>query len=328
MKICVIGGSGFVGSRLLPKLLEIGVVSIFDKRESPFFPHLTSLIDIRDKNGLNEKLKDFDLVVHLAAEHTDNVSPTSLYYDVNVTGTRNILDAMVANRIHRLVFFSSVSVYGLNKPNPDENYPKEPSNHYGKSKLMAENLILEWSKNGEHNNAIIIRPTVIFGERNRGNLYTLLRQIASGKFIQIGKGDNVKSLAYVGNIVDFVKYIIAQESDECRIFNYCDKPDLNVNDIVNLAKTNMNLPITRVKIPYFIGYSGGLLLDLAALVTGRSYSISSVRIKKFCATTQFSSSKMLASGFIPPYSLTEGLKRTIEFEFVQKGADDVSFVTE
>lgn len=328
MNICVIGGSGFIGSRLIPRLQEIGTVSIFDKRDSPFFPQLTNIIDIRNKMGLYEKLKGFDLVVHLAAEHTDNVLPTSLYYDVNAIGTKNVLDAMEANSIHRLVFFSSVAVYGLNKPNPDENYPKEPFNHYGKSKLLAENSIIEWTSNNEPNNAVIIRPTVIFGERNRGNLYTLLKQISSGKFIQVGKGVNVKSMAYVGNIVDFVKYIIEKGNDGCNIFNYCDKPDITVNELVKVAKNVMNSSIPRLRIPYLIGYTGGLMMDMAALITRTKLSISSVRIKKFCATTQYDCSKMKATGFIPPYRLTEGLERTIDFEFIQNRDDNFSFNTE
>lgn len=328
MNICVIGGSGFVGSRLIPELLLLGKVSIFDKQTSPFFPELTHIIDIRDKEKIETNLKGFDLVIHLAAEHTDNVYPVSLYYDVNVSGTKNILDAMVLNSIHRIIFFSSVVVFGLNKPNPNENYPKDPFNDYGKSKLQAENAIEEWLNADKKGNAVIIRPTVIFGERNRGNVYNLLKQISSGKFIQIGKGDNKKSLAYVGNIVAFVKFNIKKVNKDCLIYNYIDKPDITINELIKIVQNTLNIRIPPFKIPYFLGYTAGKIFDFVAFLTGRKLSISSVRIKKFCAITQFDSSKMLASGFVPPYKLIEGLERTINYEFVQKRDDDVIFISE
>ena len=126
MKICVIGGSGFIGSQLI-KLLELNDFIIFDKsppkNNSKFLQ-----IDIRDLDDLVENLKGFDLVIHLAAEHADNVIPKSLYYDVSVEGTRNVLKAMQINGIKKLIFTSTVAVYGLNKKYPDENHKIEPFN--------------------------------------------------------------------------------------------------------------------------------------------------------------------------------------------------------
>jgi nucleoside-diphosphate-sugar epimerase len=67
-----------------------------------------------------------------------------LYYDVNVEGTQNILDAMDKNGIQDIIFTSSVAIYGLNKENPDEDHPADPFNHYGKSKRQAEQKLQEW----------------------------------------------------------------------------------------------------------------------------------------------------------------------------------------
>ena len=123
----------------------------------------------------------------LAAEHRDDISPKSLYYDVNVKGTKNVLKAMDNAGVKNLIFTSSVAIYGLNKINPDENHPVDPFNHYGKSKWEAELSIKKWYDNNPAGKSItIIRPTVIFGERNRGNVYNLLKQISSGKFLIIG----------------------------------------------------------------------------------------------------------------------------------------------
>ena len=130
-------------------------------------------------------------VVLLAAEHRDDVAPTSLYYDVNVQGTKNVLAAMDKAGVKNIIFTSSVAVYGLNKKNPNEEHAADPFNHYGKSKWQAEEVLREWyRKDAETKSLTIIRPTVIFGERNRGNVYNLLKQIASGNFLMVGKGTN------------------------------------------------------------------------------------------------------------------------------------------
>ena len=79
--------------------------------------------------------------------------------------------------VNDLIFTSSVAVFGLNKNNPDENFPVDPFNHYGKSKLKAENIIRDWyNKKPTKRSVTIIRPTVIFGERNRGNVFNLLNK--------------------------------------------------------------------------------------------------------------------------------------------------------
>ncbi|MBN2286919.1 MAG: NAD-dependent epimerase/dehydratase family protein, partial [Tissierellales bacterium] len=199
--ITLIGASGFVGTRLTDLIKDEFQVSIFDKQQSPFFSEITTMGDVRNQEQLDKALTNQEAVVLLAAEHRDDVSPTSLYYDVNVQGTRNVLKAMDKNDVRKIIFTSSVAVYGLNKKNPDENHPIDPFNHYGKSKWQAEEVLREWYNQDPQNRSLtIIRPTVIFGERNRGNVYNLLKQIASGKFLMIGKGLNYKSMAYVGNV--------------------------------------------------------------------------------------------------------------------------------
>ena len=94
----------------------------------PFFNEITTLGNILDKKALLGTLKNIDTVV-FAAEHRDDVSPVSYYYDVNVTGTRNVVEAMDNNGVKNLIFTSSVAVYGLNKSNPDEVHPIDPFNH-------------------------------------------------------------------------------------------------------------------------------------------------------------------------------------------------------
>ncbi len=299
-----------------------------DLLPSHFFNDITVIGDVRSQEQMDRELAGADIVILLAAQHRDDVSPISLYYDTNVGGMEKTLKAMEKNGVKRIIFFSSVAVYGINKVNPNEDHPKDPFNHYGKSKWEAEQVLQKWYETHQDWNVDIIRPTVIFGERNRGNVYNLLKQISSGKFLMVGKGNNRKSMAYVGNIVAFVKYMIDNVTEGYNIFNYIDKPDTTMNELVAHVGNVLNKQIPSIHFPYWMGMFGGYCFDLLAKVSGKKLSISSVRVKKICATTEFDATKAHSIGFIPPFTLQEGLARTLEFEFVHPRKDNILFVSE
>jgi len=323
----IIGGSGFVGSFLIKDLLNDHQVRNLDKNKSPFFNDISSIGNILNKDDIQFD-SNTNSVVLLAAEHRDDVSPTTLYYDVNVTGTKNVLSAMDKAGIKNLIFTSSVAIYGLNKNNPNENHKQDPFNHYGKSKWEAELAIKEWYENDPINKSVtILRPTVIFGERNRGNVYNLLKQISSGKFMIIGKGINKKSMAYVGNITAFIKDRLEKKELGYDVFNYVDSPDFSMIELTQLIEKKMNIKIPKQKIPYWLGMIGGWAFDLISLFSNKKPTISSVRVNKFCATTQFNASKV-HSVFKAPYSLKEALDKTLEHEFINPKDDNILFYSE
>ena len=144
----------------------------------------------------------------------------------------------------------------------------------------------------------------------------------------VGKGNNKKSMAYVGNIVAFIKFLITNKTEGYNVYNYIDKPDFTMNDLVDLISKVLNKHIPSTHFPYWLGMFGGKCFDLLAWITGKKLSISSVRVKKFCATTEFDATKAHSSGFKAPYTLSEGLSRTLKFEFVDPPKDDITFMSE
>ncbi len=318
MKILITGGSGFIGTHLVSNLLEQGHdVLIYDKDKSEKYPEHCIVADIRDRERLAESLKGVDAVYHLAAEHRDDVRPVSLYYDVNVGGAENIVYGIEKHAVETLVFTSTVAVYGLGKGERRETSPIRPFNDYGKSKSQSESVFHKWAATDDNRRLAIVRPTVVFGEGNRGNVYNLLSQIASGKFMMVGKGKNQKSMAYVGNISKFLTGLLDTPlTPGGDVYNYADKPDLNMEDLIQivlkaLGKEDQNI----FRIPYAMGLFGGYAFDVLASITGRTFPVSAIRIKKFCADTQISSDKLAHTGFVAPYSLDEGLRKMISAEF-------------
>ncbi len=315
MNICVIGGSGFIGGYLIEILKNHHSVLNIDKVKSLRHSDVSfKQCDIRDYNKLRQDIPSItDFVVLLAAEHRDDISPISLYYDVNVEGTHNVLKIMTEKHIENILFTSSVSVYGLNKNNPDELSDTDPFNHYGKSKFEAEKLLRRWFDNDQNGKSlIIVRPTVAFGPGNRGNVYNLLRQIVSRKFIMIGDGRNRKSMAYVQNVAGFINHCIVKGYKKYHLFNYIDKPDLTTRELISNVEMEIGEKIIPIKIPYVIGYFAAKSLDLIFGILKKKNPISAVRVKKFCATTQFDSATINDTGFVPQFTLENGLQITIK----------------
>jgi len=319
MEVAVIGGSGFIGTVLVKKLLEENIsVRILDKNKSLFYPDLWEKVDVRFIETLLINLSGIDIVINLAAEHKDDVKPKSLYYEVNVKGAKNVCNACAQLGIKKIIFTSSVAVYGFAPIGTDETGKFNAFNEYGKTKMLAEKEYEKWFYEKPGRNLDIVRPTVVFGERNRGNVYNLLTQIVSGRFIMIGNGDNVKSMAYVENVSAFLIYL-SKFTFGMNIYNYVDKPDFDMNTLIN--ETNKILgrrKKNRIHIPYFIGLSVGYIFDIFSFLTGKKLSISSIRIRKFCANTMFKSKNISNTSFFPPITLKEALKRTINYEFIKK----------
>ncbi len=315
--IAIIGGAGFIGTELARQLLQKGeTVRIVDKRTSAMYPALCRTADVRDIPALQAALQGVEVVYNLAAEHKDNVRPRELYDEVNVQGARNVCRIAAEQGIPAIVFTSSVAVYGFAAPDTDEQGPLVPFNDYGRTKREAEEVYQEWRAGGTGRKLTIVRPTVVFGPRNRGNVYNLLRQMASGRFAMVGSGQNVKSMAFVENVASFLA-AAATYGPGGHLFNYIDKPDLSMNELVLLVKQCLGLPARiGLRVPYPVAYLGGLAADLASKATGRELPISAIRVKKFSATTQFRSSRVAATGFVPPVPLREGLARTITYEFL------------
>ncbi len=314
LNVAVIGGSGFIGTYLCELLSEAGYdFKILDLKKSTMFPEQSTVCDVRNLEQLEKLLKGSDLIINLAAEHKDNVSPVSLYYDVNVEGQKNICAAAKKLEIKNMIFTSSVAVYGFAPNNTDESGAINPFNDYGKSKYEAELVINEWQAE-TNSNVLILRPTVVFGPRNRGNVFNLFKQIESGRFVMIGNGDNHKSMAYVENITAFI-FDMVNKLEGKLIVNYVDKPDLSTKEIVSTVKDAFNRPQSNFSIPYSMGVLAGFAFDILSKITGKEFPISAIRVKKFCSDTQFSSKADALKTFKAPCTLQQGIEKTIKSEF-------------
>lgn len=329
-KINVIGGSGFIGTRLVRRLRlnEQLSVQITDKVLSKSYPDIAVLGDVRSVEQLRASISNESVIVNLAAEHRDDVRPLSLYDEVNVCGAKNICTVARERCVKTIIFTSTVAVYGFAPIGTDETGKIAPFNDYGRTKYEAEEVFKAWqAEEPTERTLVIIRPTVVFGEQNRGNVYNLLRQIASGKFGMIGDGENRKSMAYVENVAAFIEYAMSFRPG-VHIYNFIDKPDFTMNSLV----ANVNHILGRsgkisFRLPFSVGYAIGKGFDLVAALSGKRFAISSIRVKKFCANSVYNTA-IQQTGFVPPVRLEQALEQTVRYEFVESNEHEGVFYTE
>ncbi len=327
--INIIGGSGFIGTRLSTILNTKNVAfTIVDKVIGPSFPALTHNVDIRSLEDLRASIDLNAVVINLAAEHRDDVSPRILYDEVNIEGARNICRVANEMAVNKIIFTSSVAVYGFAPPGTNESGEIAPFNDYGRTKWEAEQVYRQWqAEDAQNRTLVIVRPTVVFGERNRGNVFNLLRQIASGKFVMVGDGLNRKSMAYVENVAAFLEYSLGFKPG-VHIYNYIDKPDFTMNALVaHVSKLLGRSYEIKFRLPFSLGLLIGSCFDLVAKVTGKKLPISAIRVKKFCANSVYESA-IESTGFVPHVPLMDAIEKTVHFEFIEDHKSEHVFYSE
>ena len=331
MRIFLIGGSGFIGTELAERLnqrrREFVIADIVSSRA---FPERCVHLDITSPQASrSDAPRDHRAIIHLAAEHRDDVRPRSRYHEVNVEGTRNVVSMAERHGIGRIVFTSTVAVYGFAEPQTAENGKIKPFNEYGRTKFEAEKLLRSWQKRDPASRALtIVRPTVVFGPGNRGNVFNLLRQISRRRFVMIGDGKNRKSMAYVSNVAAFLEKAL-EFGPGVHTLNYVDKPDYDMNGLVRKARSILHgKDHVGPRLSVSVGLVLGGVADIYSNITGRNLPISSIRVRKFIAETSFASAAHDVPGFVAPFSLDEALEHTLDAEFLNPDPNRTIYYTE
>lgn len=318
MRVLVTGGSGFIGRYMCEALARAGHgVTVLDLVAPAAIPAGANAVrgDVRDAGAVRSALDGCDAVMHLAAAHHDFGIDSDTYFDVNQRGARVLTEEMDRAGIGRICFYSSVAVYG-SVPEPRvESGDVAPETPYGASKLAGEKELRGWTERGGGRRALVIRPAVVFGPRNFANVYSLMRQIHSRLYLPVGEGTNVKSMAYVENIVDATLFLWEREDlPAFDVFNYVDVPDLTSRQIGDTIATSFGRRAPSMTIPLPVALALAVPFDAMIRLTGRNLPISSARVRKLAtARTKFDAAKVRAAGFQPRVPLHEGIRRMAEW---------------
>ncbi|HMQ10596.1 MAG TPA: NAD(P)-dependent oxidoreductase [Oligoflexia bacterium] len=313
-KVLLIGGSGFIGKHFSMELsdCDIHIADLEQPELDQKYKHY-SFLDIREKDQVFkffEKNQTFDDVILLAAEHKDFGVEPEAYYKTNVDGTKNVLDALNEKNTKTFTFFSSVAIYGEASLARSEEDEKNPVNHYGKSKLQAEQVVLDWKKNTSIK-TVIVRPAVVYGEKNVANMYKLIQQIKKKKFFYVGAMNNIKSICYVKNLVSACMFVLRDLEEDLFIFNYADDKQMTSREISQTIAGKLDIKL--VNVPLWLVYCLAIPFDLLTILTKKDFGVSTQRIKKLCTQTYFKAEKIKSTGYKAKYNNKDGIEAMVDW---------------
>ena len=328
MNILVCGSSGFIGTHLVKFLYDNGHEVVGLDLVEP--GNRNGLIDFSQgdilvKDDVRKALQGIDCVINLAAKHHDCGITEEEYFETNETGSRRLLECMTEGAIEKYIFYSSVAVYGQSISESDEATEPRPGNPYGASKLAAEKVAYDWADEKPDRQVLIIRPSVVYGEGNFANMFSLIKMINKGRYLQFGSGEVVKSVCYVRNLTEATGYCMDRMKVGVELFNYVDKDDLPVKRTVAIIADELGKEVPHISYPLWLGVAVAKVFELIGKVTGKNSRISAARVKKLATPTRFGAQKIKDYGFVPEYSIEEGLRNMVSwymYNTSQNWADD------
>ena len=292
MSIYLTGASGFVGKNL---------VDYFKYSQTIVKAIRNTSIEIEEQ-----------AVIHLAGKAHDlkNVSSPDEYYKVNTKLTQEIFDAFLASKAKVFITLSSVKAVAdeVNGELTEEEIPN-PVTNYGKSKLLAEQYILS-KEIPKGKRVYILRPCMIHGPGNQGNLNLLYNLVSKGFPWPLGDFENKRSFCSIENLCFIIKELIERDDIPSGIYNVSDDVPLSTNEVVRLIAESNGQRIRIFK------FRKSIILSLARLGELMKLPLNTERLQKLTESYIVSNDKIKnALGKPLPISSKEGLIRTFESFF-------------
>ena len=326
--VLVTGATGFVGPNLVYRLCAEGyrvrTLSI-DEPETDLFPDNVEVQvgDITDVATVKTAVEGIGVVFHLAAL-LHIINPSQLqereYTRINVMGTKTLVEAAIQAGVKRLVFFSTISVYGpSNGRTITESTSPRPDTIYSQTKLSAERLVLDAINKEGQPLGVVLRLGAVYAARVKGNYKRLVHSLASNRFIPIGKGKNRRTLIYDKDVA-LAAILSAQHPGAAgKIYNVTDGQFHSVKEIINaICRALRRKPPKLFLPPGPIRVAASPVDGIAGLV-GVSLPGLKDALSKYCEDIAVDGSRIIGElGFRPKYNLLEGWKETIQ-EMREKG---------
>jgi len=319
LKVLVTGGTGFLGSHLIQRLAKKGEKVRALVRKTSNIDYLKQLDveiypgDITDKNSVREAVKGVDLVYHIAALFRQSRFPDRVYREVNVQGTRNMLEASYEEGVKRFVHCSTIGVLGhIANPPANENTPYNPGDVYQKTKCEGEKIALKFFKDKKFP-VTIVRPTAIYGPGDT-RLLKLFKYASSGKMIILGDGNIFYHLVYVEDLVTGFELCAQKENAVGEIYIIGGDKYLTLNKLVDLIAKVLGVSLLKVHFPVFPVKALSILCEKVCIPLRVEPPLHRRRVDFFTKSRAFDISKAKKElGYKPEFDLERGLELTADW---------------
>jgi nucleoside-diphosphate-sugar epimerase len=317
VKVFVTGGTGFTGSALSRALAHQGrKVVALDNKPGIFDDELRELgVDIHigsvtDEALVNRLADGCQRIYHLAAAFRLVNLGKKAYWNINVGGTKNVLDAAKRGSGVRVVNCSTCGVHGnVENPPAAEDAPIEPADYYQYTKWEGEKLAMQYVDQGLW--VTTVRPAAIYGPGDPERFYLIFRRVARGSFTFLGNGSALYHPLYIDNLVDAM--IQAGEADGANGQSYliADEEYVPIRDLVARTAKALNIPIKMRFLPFWPAYAVAAVVETAYAPFPAEPPIFRRRLDWFRQNRAFDIRKAKKEiGYVPKVGLDEGLRRT------------------
>jgi len=306
MRVIVTGANGFVGRASCATLCDAGHdVTALVRRPGGCEPRVHEQLIADDNFASLIVLPPADVLVHLAARvHVMKDSagdPLGAYHAVNVEGSLNVARAALRAGVKRLVFVSSIKALGEGEPGRPwrEDDPPAPVDPYGITKLEAERALAGFGRE-QGMEVVVLRPPLVYGPGVRANFEQLMRAVERGVPLPLGAIDARRSMVYVGNLADAIRFVATRAEPTDGVFHVTDGDDLSVAQMIRALAQAFGKPARLLPVP-------ASWLRATGVLTGRS-----AQVDRLTSPLRIDSSRLrMGLGWRPPTTVAEGIARTV-----------------
>lgn len=323
MNVLVTGATGFTGGHLAQHLINQGDTvralvrpksrQRFDASPLPACGVVACDGDLIDAESLRRAIADVQVVYHIAATYREAGQPDSAYREINVQGTRNLLEAAKAAGVTRVVHCSTGGVHGhIANPPATEEAPFNPGDVYQETKLEAEQLARTFGET-EGLDVVVARPIGIYGPGDRRFL-TMFRGLARGRFPMIGNGQAFYHLTFIDDLVEGFRLCGTVPGAKGRTYILAGPRYTTLEQLVGMVAKELNVAPPRVHLPVWPFWTAGLLCELICVPLRIEPPIFRRRVDFYTKSRAFDNSRARAElGFAPKVDLEEGIRRTADW---------------
>lgn len=318
--ILLTGSTGFIASHLIPCLTQQPYqIRAALRSASKLLPPSVTPISVDNIDGTTdwtEVLLGTDTVIHLAARahilHDSSPNPEAEFFKVNTEGTANLVRQCIQAGVKHFIFISSIgAMASLSNQTLHENSYCQPDTAYGRSKLAAEQALINLTSQSDMT-WTILRPTLVYGLENPGNMERLVKLVKKGFPLPFGLVKNRRSFVYVENLVDAIITCLTHPNATNQIFLISDGEDLSTPNLICKIADYLSCRCNLLPVPSSLLRAAAHLGDVGEKLLGRSLPLNTPTIERLLGSLAVDSSKIRNTlNWQPPFTIDEGLQKTL-----------------
>jgi len=320
--VLVTGAGGFLGGAVAQALVRDGysvralIRSSSGKARCPASADVV-VGDLRDAGAMKHAVAGVEAIVYLAGKaHAldDPGGDEEQYEQVNVEGTKHLLKAAQAVGVSRIVFASSVKVFGETTDGcVDESVRPNPATAYARSKWLAEQLLSDYAQQTGAM-AVSLRLSMVYGPTEKGNLFRMMSAIDRGRFPPFPNIDNKRSLVHVSNVVQAMRCCLRQERTRLPAYIVADASPYSTTQLYDSLRTGLGRARPSWRLPLSLLKTGARFGDLIQKGSGRPVPLTTRTLEKLLESAWYNPAALMRDcGYFPSLSFGDAVPELVAF---------------